>query len=441
MMLNSNSSHLLDESTRKTTRELESTAVNTFSLTDEPPVFVRGKGATLWTKDGSSCVDLVCGSAVSNYGHGVNWQQNTAERAMATGILHTGTRLPSPFRADFYAELYSILPTELGTVHLSNSGSEAVETALKAAQFTTGKSGVISFHGAYHGRTSGALAVTGSRKAREGFDIRPFDVQFMPYPYTMYPPMPSGSADELSELCLKLVESTLRCPVAGVQAGTLIVEAVQGVSGVVIPPPEFLQGLRRLCDEYDVIMIVDEVWNGFGRCGRWFGFEIAGIVPDIVVFGKAASSSLPLAGVAAKPHILRKWQPGSHTSTFQGNPIACAIAAENIRQMKAIGLLERCNSWLAPRLSEIGSKASEIKGVGEYRTVGAQLGIELIDSSGQPDSDRLKATQRAAQNRGALLYGGGWYSNVLILVPPLTISEEELLRAERCVIGALEETA
>ncbi|OFW24330.1 MAG: hypothetical protein A3H27_10805 [Acidobacteria bacterium RIFCSPLOWO2_02_FULL_59_13] len=422
------------------TRAIESTAVNTFSLVDEPPVVVRAEGATLWDEGGRAYIDMVCGSGVSNFGHGVAWQREAVERVLRTGYLHTGTRLPSPFRADFYSELVDILPAALDTVHLLNSGAEAMETALKAAQYATGRSGVISFYGAYHGRTTGALAVTASKRAHQGFDGRPFDVQFFPYPYASRPPLLCANPQSLGEACLHLLREALRNPVSGMRAGSLVVEAVQGVSGVVIPPSGFVTGLRELCNEFGLVMIVDEIWNGFGRCGQWFAFARDGVVPDLVTFGKAASASFPLGGVAGRNALLTKWKPGAHTSTFQGNPVACAVAAENIRQCRARRLLDRCRDWVEPALRSLAQRALAIRGVAEFRVIGAQLGLELNTPDGLPDKDRLRAVQLAALRRGVLVYGGGWYSNVLMLVPPLTITSAEFEQAQRGVLEALEET-
>jgi len=424
------------------TRGHESTAANTFSLVDDPPVVVRAEGATLFDAAGREYVDLVCGSAVSNYGHGVLWQREAIEAVLQSGYLHTGTRLPSPFRADFYACLSEILPRTLTHFQLANSGSEAVEAALKVAQYATGRSGVISFFGGYHGRTMGALATTASAKARRGFDARPFNVHFFPYPYTARSPFPSAPGEELGSACLEFLRRALENPASGVVGvSALIVEAVQGVSGVVVPPKGFIKGLRDICTEFGILMIVDEIWNGFGRTGQWFAFERDDVVPDLVAFGKAASASLPLSGVAGSVDLLGQWPPGSHTSTFQGNPLSCAVAAENIRQAKKLNLIERCREWVEPALRDIGEAASDVRGVGEFRVAGAQLGIELQTDSGAPDKERVAAVQRAALRAGALVYGGGWYSNVLMLVPPLTISAGEMSRAKEAVMRALEETA
>jgi 4-aminobutyrate aminotransferase-like enzyme len=422
------------------TRLAESTAVNTFGLSQEPPVFTRGEGASLFDSSGRHYIDLVCGSAVTSYGYGAPWQIEAINQASATGVLHTGTRLPSPFRAEFYELLAALMPEPLSAVHLSNSGAEAMETAVKAAQLATGKSAVVSFYGAYHGRTAGALALTASRRAHEGFDVRPFNVHFFPYPNPDCPPLPARDPAELSTACLEVLDRALSNPVSGIRAGALVVEAVQGVSGVVVPPVGFIKGLREICDRHGLIMIVDEVWNGFGRCGTWFAFQRDGVVPDLVTFGKAASASLPLAGVVGRPELLKKWRPGAHTSTFQGNPIACAVASANIRYARRTDLNGRVLSTVEPWLKTIADSARRHAFVGATRVVGAQAGIDIVDFAGRPDGERLKAMQHRGIERGVLLYGGGWYGNTLMLVPPLTISNQEMRRAEEAIAETLETT-
>jgi 4-aminobutyrate aminotransferase-like enzyme len=220
----------------------------------------------------------------------------------------------------------------------------------------------------------------------------------------------------------------------------LVVEAVQGVSGVVVPPVGFIKGLREICDRHGLIMIVDEVWNGFGRCGTWFAFQRDGVVPDLVTFGKAASASLPLAGVVGRPELLKKWRPGAHTSTFQGNPIACAVASANIRYARRTDLNGRVLSTVEPWLKTIADSARRHAFVGATRVVGAQAGIDIVDFAGRPDGERLKAMQHRGIERGVLLYGGGWYGNTLMLVPPLTISNQEMRRAEEAIAETLETT-
>lgn len=420
------------------TRRHESTAVNTFGLGIDPPEFVRGEGACLWTEQGRRYIDLVCGSAVTNLGHGHPAHLAAIRQQLATGILHTGTRLPSGPRAQLYEALGSVLPPQLSAIHLANSGSEAIETAIKAAQYVTGRRNIIAFQGGYHGRTLGALAVTSSQRLREPFMPLPSEVSFVPYPYALRPSLPHATPESLGSDCLAYLRGLIDNPVSGIgKPSAVIIEAIQGVSGVIIPPLDFLRNLRALCDRAGMLLIVDEIWNGFGRTGEMFAFDRAMVTPDIVVLGKALSGCLPLSAVVARPEILQVWPPGMHTSTFQGNPLACAAAVATIETIRKDDLLTHCRTRIEPALLKWLQPLGVSKGVAEVRVIGAIAGVELVDADGAPDVPRLKRLQRRCQDLGVLVYGGGWYGNVLMLVPPLVITGEELGEALDKVVSTI----
>lgn len=415
------------------TRRHESTAVNTFGLGIDPPVFVRGEGAALWTADGRRYIDLVCGSATTGLGHGHPAHLAAIRAELETGILHTGTRLPSPARARLYERLASVLPSELSAIHLANSGSEAIETALKAAHYATGRRRLIAFEGGYHGRTLGALAITADARLRAPFEPLPGMVDFSPYPADARP----SSAASVDACLMRLQDMVNTAASAQDRPTAVIVEAVQGVSGVIIPPREFLRGLRALCDRAGLLLVVDEIWNGFGRTGCMFAFEHADILPDVVVMGKGLSGSLPLSAVAARPGLLHNWPPGMHTSTFQGNPLACAAAVATIDVLRDEDLVARCRNVIEPALRGCLDGAAVREGVAGLRAIGAMAGIELVDAAGQPDKARVARLQRRCQENGVLVYGGGRGGSVLMLVPPLVISEVDLASALGVVRHAL----
>ncbi len=276
------------------TQRHETSASNTFRLVDDPPVFIRGEGAFLYTADGEAFLDLVCGSATSSLGHDHPAHRAALLAAIHTGILHTGTRLPSPFRAGLYERLAAILPKQLDTFLLANSGAEAVEAAIKAAQFATGSKALIAFAGGYHGRTLGALSVTDGQRITRPFSRLP-EVTRIHFPL---------SANETEAALTELEAALTTQPVAAV-----IVEAVQAVSGLREAPQGFLLSVHALCRRHGALLIIDEIWNGLGRCGTMFGFERHNIVPDLVTFGKGLSASLPLSGVAGSGAVLKAWPP------------------------------------------------------------------------------------------------------------------------------------
>lgn len=410
-----------------TTRQHESTAGNTFAEAGPAVEAVRGEGPWLVTQDGERWLDLTCGSATTALGHGNAAQAAAIAAAVAEGILHTGTRLGSRHRAALYEKLAALAPPGLSAVHLLNSGSEAVEAALKAAEFATGRHGFVAFQGGYHGRTLGALSVTASRKLRAPFLPPARPVAFMPYPYADRPPLPGSTAGSIAEDCVAVLRHALECPVSGLDLpAAVIVEAVQGVSGVVAPAPSFLRGLRALCDQHGIVLVADEVWTGFGRTGTWFAFEQAGVTPDLIVIGKGLSASLPLSGVIGRPELLQRWPAGLHTSTFQGNPIACAAAVATLDEISQRDLLAQVRGTLAPAMAAWAEGLHGMAGIGPSRVIGALAAVECVDASGAPDAARAGAVVAAARRRRVLAYRGGWYGNAVMLVPPLDITAADL---------------
>ena len=395
------------------TKTFESRAVNTFKLSDTPPVFVRGDGPWLYTQDDEPYLDLVCGSATSNLGHNHPAQINAIKNALDSGILHTGTRLISPFRAALYDQLSHYAGMQNISIHLSNSGSEAIETAIKLTRFITGNKRFIAFEGAYHGRTLGALSVTHSENIRLPFIGKIGDfVSFSPYPRD------SSQVENCLEHCAMLFE---HCKKAGEPIAGLLVEPIQGVSGVWGPFPEFLNGLRKLADSFGCLLIVDEIWSGVGRSGKKFSFQYSDIKPDLIVIGKGLSASLPLSAVIAKGDLLKQWKAGAHTSTFQGNPLACAAASATLQEIEESSLIDHVNNVIEPCFLRLAQSLNEDKNIGQIRFVGAQCAITLENGQTANHIQRL-----AMEKANILTYGGGLSGECVMLIPPLNISGELL---------------
>ncbi len=403
------------------TRVHESSAANTFRFTAEPPVFLRGDGPWLFDDRGRKWLDLVCGSATSNIGHNHPAHIAALQEILATGILHTGTRLPSPFRARLYEELVSILPGKLSCIQLANSGAESVEAAIKAAQFVTGRKRLISFEGGYHGRTIGALSLTDGASIREPFSVLCGLVDFLPYPG------PRGTGSDEVDTCLcRLSDRLDELRRTGDLPAALVVEAIQGVSGVLSPPAEFLSGIRDLTRRHGVLMVCDEIWCGFGRAGSWFSFEKTGVVPDMVTMGKAMSGGLPLSAVAASPEVLKAWPPGMHTSTFQGNPLACNMAVATIRTIRRDGLLAHVEQTVEPVLERLLRPLDALERICGVRVAGAQAAVDIVGRDGKPDRETALHLQSAVHSRRILIYLGGRCGNTLMFVPPINIDGAQL---------------
>lgn len=426
------------KSTLDITLARESAAANTFRIGQDPPVFVRGDGSWLFEEDGTKWLDLVCGSSTTNLGHNHPAHRAAIEDVVATGILHTGTRLPSPFRAQLYELLCSILPADLSCVQLVNSGAEAIEAAIKAAQFATGRSRLLSFEGGYHGRTLGALSITHGERIRKPFSVLGDSVDFLPYPYL---DDPSGAGMDASH-CLDQLVQRLECLAqAGDLPAAIIFEPIQGVGGVVVPPDEFVIGVHNAARKFQVLLICDEIWCGFGRSGSWFSFDHTGIVPDIVAMGKALSGGLPLSAVAAGPDILKAWPPGMHTSTFQGNPVACGMACATIQTIRDNDLLGHVAGAVRPELEKALKPLCALPRVHAVRIDGAQAAVELVAADGTPDPDAVVRLQRSALDRHILIYAGGRHGNAVMFVPPINIHRDDLAAGLNTIVELIEEEA
>ncbi len=410
-------------------RKHGSAAARELELADEPPYWVRGKGATLWAADGRDFIDFASGSAVSNTGHGNEEVAEAIRAQVATGILHTGTFIPSEAKARLIDRIVRLTPPSLTRAHLTVTGGEAVEAALKAAKYATGRHNFIAFWGAYHGRPTGALGLTGYRSYRDPFFPMNPGVHHFPYPYPYRNPFGVPADDEAGLLALTLgyLEAALAEGASGLAPiAAIIVEPIQGVGGVVIPPKGFLQGLRRVCDQYGLLLILDEIFCGFGRTGTWFGCNAEDVVPDIMVLSKGVGGGLPVAGIVGTEAVMTAWTGGMQSSTYEGNPVACAAGAASIdfsvshRLLENVARIERAISAWAPSIREVPS-------VGEVRGRGAMWGIEIVEpGTSRPDQGEAKRLQRTALAEGVLVYRGGHFGNVLSVLPPLVATADEV---------------
>jgi len=408
------------------TKKFESSAVNTFK-NGNPVNFVYGKNEFLYTRKNIKYLDLVCGSAVTILGHGNTKHKKIAREVINTGIFHTGTRLPNKYREQLYLKLNEILPNNLNCFHLANSGTEAVETALKAVQFATGKKGVISFTGGYHGRTIGALSVTYDKKLRNNFHTLTKNI-FFPYPGTYKNKKEKYTLKECLSYAKNYISKNKKSlpPVA-------IIECVQAVSGIIIPPKIFIREIFKLFKKNKIYIIVDEIWNGIGRTGKFFSFQKFNVKPDIVCLGKALSSTLPLSAVAGPKKLLKSWPSGIHTSTFQGNPVACATSTSTINQIIQNNLLDRVQK-IENILKNSLFTLNQAIFIKEIRVFGAQAGIEFINSKGNPNKEIVEKLVKKLLLKKIIVYAGGEKGNVLMLIPPIIIKYINLKKSLNIII-------
>ena len=392
-----------------------------------PMVAKRGRGIRVEDTDGNEFLDFAAGIAVNSTGH-CHPEVVKAIQDQAAELIHmSGT--------DFYYDHMTRLADRLSAVapmpgphrfYYGNSGAEAVECAMKLARYHTGRQNIISFFGGFHGRTMGALSLTGS-KPQQKRRFAPFvpGVHHVSYPYAYRGCTGGPEEQEAFALgCARYIEEKLfKTILPPEEVAAIILEPIQGEGGYVVAPTNFLQEIRRICDRHGILLIVDEVQAGAGRTGKWWSIEHSGVQPDMVCIAKGIASGMPLGICMTRAEVM-DWVPGSHASTFGGNPVCIAAALatmdiierEGMRNAATVGakMLERMSGWVAKHPT-----------VGEVRGRGLMIGIEIVkdQKSRTPAGPMRDRIVELAFERGLLFLGCGETS--IRLSPPLILTQEE----------------
>jgi 4-aminobutyrate aminotransferase len=389
----------------------------------------HGEGHRLFDTSGRAYLDFANGIAVTALGH---------HHPRVTAAIHAQVdRLIGPTGAMGYSEpvvrlssmLAATLPDPIDSVMFLNSGSEAIDGALKLARRVTGRPGIIAFRGGFHGRTFGATSVTTSAlNYRTGYEPLLPGVYFAPYP-AAYPDH-DGDEERASAASLAILESLFASIIAPSMVGSMVIEPVRGEGGYNPAPASFLQGLRRICDEHGILLIADEVQTGYARTGRMWGFEDAGIVPDVVVIAKAIANGLPLAAIATSRALMDRWGKSAHGSTYGGNPVACAAGIAVLETIADERLVQNAASRGAELRSGLARIAAEEPRIGDVRGPGLMVGVELVDpATGRPDGPLAKATIARAADLGLLVLTCGSNGNVIRWIPPIDVTPAEISEA------------
>ena len=380
-----------------------------------PPVtFVRGDGTELWDDRGRRYLDFLCGLAVTGLGH-AHPAVTEAVAAQAGTLIHTSNLFANEPTAEVVETLDRLIrsgpggDTEPGRILFQNSGAEAVEAALKLARKHQGRGrhGVVSAYGSFHGRTLAALAATGQPEKHEPFQPMPEGFRHVPF-------------DDFAALEAALDPSV----------GAVVLESVQGEGGVVPAGDEYLQAVRRVCDERGILLVLDEIQTGLARTGQWFGYQHAGVQPDIVTMAKALGNGVPVGAVWARPDVAAAFVPGDHGSTFAGQPLALAAVRAVLAQMQAMdapAAATRLGATLRGRLLEID-------GVDSVRGRGLLLAAELSEEARAGRS--AKDIASACLDRGLVV--NGVTPTALRLAPPFVVSTEQLAEGCSILAGVLE---
>ncbi|WP_455917160.1 4-aminobutyrate--2-oxoglutarate transaminase [Pseudomonas cerasi] len=402
-------------------------------VTAHPLVIDRAQGAELWDVDGKRYLDFVGGIGVLNIGHN-HPKVVAAVQAQLQKVSHACFQVVAyqPY-LDLAQRLCEMVGgQEAYKAAFFTSGAEAVENAVKIARAHTNRSAVIAFRGGFHGRTLLGTTLTGMSQ--------PYKQNFGPFaPEVFHTPYPNAYRGVTSELALKALDELLATQVAPERIAAIIIEPVQGDGGFLAAPVEFLQALRALADKHGIVLILDEIQTGFGRTGTWFGYQHAGIQPDLVTVAKSLAGGLPLSGVVGKAHIMDAPLPGGLGGTYGGNALACAAALAVISAFEQEQLLER-GQRLGERLRRglLGLQARYPR-IGDVRGTGFMLAIELIqdDPARTPDADLNQRLIDEARAGGLLVIKCGVHRNVLRFLAPLGATEAQVDEALQILDGAL----
>ncbi len=386
-------------------------------------VVERGEGIYLYDVEGVKYTDFTCGIGVTNTGH-CHPKVVAAAQEQVGKIIHAQVNIlyHKPM-LDLVKSLNEISPDSIDSFFLSNSGAEALEGAVKLAKHVTRRPNIIVFQGSFHGRTHLTMAMTTSNTGyRKYYGALPYGIFVAPYPYAY---RFGWSEEETSRWCLKELRHLLASQTAPDETAAIVIEPVLGEGGYVVPSKMFLQGLRQICDEHGILLIIDEVQSGFGRTGKFFAIDHFGIKADIMTMAKGLASGFPLSCVASRKELMEKWITGTHGGTYGGNPVACAAAVATIDVLKN-GVIDNAAEMGKYMISALRNLQARYPIIGDVRGLGLMVGTEFTKPNGSPATEETKAIIAGCRNEKLLLLNCGTYHNVIRWIPALIINKSQI---------------
>jgi 4-aminobutyrate aminotransferase / (S)-3-amino-2-methylpropionate transaminase / 5-aminovalerate transaminase len=386
----------------------------------------RGQGALLTDVDGNTFIDFAGAIGTLNVGH-CPPEVVSALHEQIDRYLHPCFHV---MMYEPYIELAEILNRitpgnhEKKTFFLS-SGAEAVENAIKIARKFSGRKGIISFERAFHGRTYMAMSLTSKVKPYK-YQFGPFAAETYKWPYPVYSQENSMTPDELDVYILKKFETFFLSEVPATEIAAVIMEPVQGEGGFNIPSKNFVQGVKRICEQYGILFIADEIQTGFGRTGKMFAMEHYGVVPDLMTMSKSIAAGLPISAVTGRAEVMDSAGIGEIGGTYGGSPLGCVAAIEVVKMIEEQKLLERANQFGDEFQERFGSLAKNFPMIGDTRSLGAMCAMEFFDENGQPNGKIVKEILEKAHKGGLILMSAGLYGNVIRLLAPLVITDGQV---------------
>ena len=403
---------------------------------DYPFVMSHGRGTEVWDVDGNRFLDFAAGIAVCATGH-AHPEVVDAVKAAADRFLHISSDYWHEQMTGLGERIARVAPMgEPAMSFLCQSGTEAVEGALKLARYVTRRPRYLGFLGGFHGRTMGSLSFTSSKYTQQlGFAPTMPGVTHVPFP-NPFRPLFAGS--DQGQAVLNYIRMLFERSVPASEVAAIMVEPIQGEGGYLVPPEGFLAGLRALCDEHGILLIFDEVQSGVGRTGKLFASEHWGVKPDIMTLAKGLGSGLPIGAVVAKRSLMSQWKRGAHGNTYGGNPLACA-AANTTLDLVVGGLAENASRTGAHFMKRLHELAKDYPCIGEVRGKGLMIGMELIENDEQrtPARALCDAVVTRAFHHGLLLLSCG--TSTVRFMPPLNVSTQEIDEAMVLLRAALDD--
>ncbi|GIO17828.1 aspartate aminotransferase family protein [Oceanobacillus oncorhynchi subsp. incaldanensis] len=388
---------------------------------------VKAEGCYYYGTDGKKYLDFTSGIAVENVGHR-HPKVVQAIKDSADHLIHgpSGVIIYESI-LKLAEELQEILPPKLDNFFFGNSGTEAIEGALKLAKHVSNRPYVISFTGGFHGRTIGSLSVSTS-KSKYRKHLQPSWLTYQ-LPYAHSEDCPAGEDPEVffAEKLEKEAANLFRHQVDPEEVACMIVEPVLGEGGYVIPPKSWLKKMREICDRHGILLIFDEVQTGFGRTGNWFAAQTFDVTPDIMAVAKGIAAGMPLGVTIASKELMDQWPMGSHATTFGGNPIACAAARASIEVIKEEKLLENARTVGDYALNQLIQLKDKFSIIHDVRGVGLMIGIALKDAeTGEPDGEAVMNVLNSCLEKGVLFYLCGNAGEIIRMIPPLTVTKAQV---------------
>lgn len=403
-----------------------------------PLAVKRGRGATVEDLDGNRYIDFLASAGAINTGHCHPKVVEAIRRQSEELILYTSVYMYHEPIVALTKELLSITPgTFRKRAYYGLAGSDANDGVIKLARIATGRPKILAYLRAYHGSTYGALSLSAvSLPMHRGLGPTLPDIHHVPFPDPYRPPFPGMTEDQVTDYALEQIRIAFATNVPPEEVAAIVIEPIQGDGGLVVPPVRYMQELRKLCDEYGILLVSEEVQQGFGRTGKWFGIENFGVVPDAIVMGKAIASGLPLGACVARADIMEKWEAPAHLFTAAGNPVCCAASLATIDVIREENLLQNAVTVGEHIRKRFLAMQEKYEIIGDVRGIGLSIGVDLVTNRETKERNRAAAAKICyrAWQRGVLL---SFFSGcVLRIQPPLVLSVQQADEA----LDAIEES-